>query len=47
MPEKLATSIKWLPHSHRFDIWKESRVLIQQDKANYDAEKDAIIRPIE
>lgn len=47
MPEKLATSIKWLPHSHRFDIWKESRVYIQQDKANYDVERDAVIRPIE
>ena len=28
MPEKLAASIKWLPYSCRFDIWKESRGMI-------------------
>ena len=35
MPEKLAASIKWLPYSRRFDIWKESRAMIQADKVTY------------
>lgn len=47
MPEKLATSIKWLPHSHRFDIWKQSRMQICQYKADYEAQRDAVLRPIE
>jgi hypothetical protein len=32
LSEKLVDSIKWLPYSHRFDIWKESRMLIHAGK---------------
>jgi len=35
LPAKLAASIKWLPYSRRFDIWRDSRAMIHADKVTY------------
>jgi hypothetical protein len=46
LSEKLVDSIKWLPYSHRFDIWKASRQLIHDGKQDYIKEREDILRKV-
>jgi hypothetical protein len=45
-PEKLATSIKWLPASRRFDIWTASRVRISEFKERYNEDRNRVLLPV-
>ena len=46
LSEKLVDSIKWLPYSHRFDIWKKSRILIHEGKQGYIEEREDVLRKV-
>jgi hypothetical protein len=45
-PEKLATSIKWLPLSGRFDIWAQSRVRITAFKTAFNEVRNKMLQPV-
>ena len=44
--EKLVESVKWLPYSHRFDIIKESRILIHNGKQDYIIQREDTHRKV-
>jgi hypothetical protein len=46
LPEKLATTLRWIPYSDRFEIWQESRRELKKIKEKFEESRFKIQHPI-